>query len=130
MDPRLNEQPTFGGLANLSSEKLQELQNTLTSILASPAAEGVYAQIIDGKLTCQPSMNHPGYRHDATANSDQLNPSHSAIQLYQNVRTSLQLQLLKVDMNVYLSLVIVCADINGDIAGPAIPECPAGKPRA
>ena len=88
MNSRVNEQPMFAGLANLKSEKLQELQNTLAPILASSAAEGVYAQLIDGRPTGQ---------QEAT---DQSNPSDSAIQLYQNVRASLKLQLLKIDMNV------------------------------
>ena len=102
MDPPLNEPPpTFAGLANLSGEKLQVLQNTLSSILASPAAEAVYTQLIDGRPTWQSSLHPPEPRNEVTTNSDQSNPSEWARKLYQTFRGSLKLQLLKVDINVY-----------------------------
>ena len=128
MNPRLKEQPSFAGIASLSGEKLQVLQSTLNSILASPAAEEVYAQLINGKRTQQ---LHPLESRDEVAtHSDSSISSDSAIQLYRNIRRSLKLQLLKVDMNVYLSNVISRADTNGDTAGPAIPKYPNRKPRA
>lgn len=97
---------TFADLPNLKSEKLQELQNILASILVSPAAESVYAQLIDGKPTWQSSADHPRSHHEAAINSDQSNPSNCAIQQYQSLRTSMEsiMLLLKIDVNVYLSL--------------------------
>ena len=106
MNPRLNEQPLFAGIASLSGEKLQMLQSTLTSILASPAAEDVYAQLINGKSTQQSSMHPLESRDEVATHSDSSKSGDSAIQLYRNIRRSLKLQLLKVDNNVYLAVVI------------------------
>ena len=126
--------PRFTDLANFSSEKLRQLESTLSSILASPAAGRVYAQLIDGERdverTWQSSGRDFGLPDEITVVSDQPDPSDHAIQAYQRDRASSDWKVLTIDTNVYLSLVIFGADTNGDVAGPAIPGCPSGKSRA
>ena len=130
MDPRLSDPSIFAGLYNLGCERLHELRYTLTSVLISPAAENVFAQVIDGKPISQSPVNHLGKRSKGLLDSHHSKPSDLAIQQYGKIRTSLNLSVLEVDKNVYRSLVISYSNTNGDVANPAIPECRGEKPRA
>ena len=100
MESQVTDMPIFADLANLSNEKLQQLESTVKFILASPAAQNIYAQLIDGRRTWQ-SYTDPetrGFCYKATPSSDHPNPSNDAMRLYEEIRTALTLQGLKVDI--------------------------------
>lgn len=69
----------FTELANLSSEKSQQLDTVLKSILALPIAKDIFAQIIHGKPTWQ------------------SNPDQVAREQYNRFRKNFSAQGLKLD---------------------------------
>lgn len=100
MDSPADKLPTFADLANLSIDKFQQLESTLASILASPAAQDAYAQLIDGTPTWQSYVNDSGLANEVTIVSDHPNPSDEAIQQYEEIRAGLTLHAVKMDINV------------------------------
>ena len=102
MDSPVEKLPTFADLTNLSSDKFQQLESTLAFILASPAAQDTYAQLIDGKPTWQSYANNPGFPNEVTIVSDHPNPSDEALQQYEEIRAGLTLHAIKMDINVQL----------------------------
>ena len=100
MDSPVDELPTFADLANLSTDKFQQLESTLQSILASPAAQDAYAQLIDGRPTWQSYVMNCGFPQEFTVVSDHPNPSNEAIQQYEKIRAGLILHAVKMDIKV------------------------------
>ena len=107
MDSTVDKLPTFADLANLSSDKFQQLESNLAFILASPAAQDTYAQLIDGRPTWQSYVRDAGFPNEVTVVSDRPNPSDEAIQQYEEIRASLTLHAIKMDINVQLPRVLV-----------------------
>ena len=102
MDSPVDRIPTFADLANLSADKYQHLESTLSFILASPAAQDTYAQLIDGRPTWQSYVRDSGFPDEVTIVSDHPTPSDKAIQQYEEIRTALTLHAIKMDVNVQL----------------------------
>ena len=102
MDSPVVKMPTFADLANLDTDKFQQLESTLAFILALPAAQDTYAQLIDGTPTWQSYVRDPGFPDEITIVSDRPNPSDEAIQQYEEIRTGLTLHAIKMDVNVPL----------------------------
>ena len=102
MDSPVDKLPTFADLANLSTDKFQQLESTLAFILATSAAQDTYAQLIDGRPTWQSYVRDPGFPDEFTIVSDHPNPSHEAIQQYEEIRTRLTLHAVKMDIKVQL----------------------------
>ena len=102
MDSPVDKMPTFADLANLSTDKFQQLESTLASILASPAAQDTYAQLIDGRPTWQSYVRDPGFPDEFIIVSDHPNSSDEAKQQYEEIRAGLTLHAIKVDINVQL----------------------------
>ena len=132
MDAHVPELPRFIHLANLSTEKLHQLETTLAFILDSPNAQDTYAQIIDGKATWQSHVdpNTCGFSTEKTIVSDHPKPSDGGLQLYREVRAILTPQTLKVELQVCLSSIpsAFCPDADSDIGGPELPKCSTREP--
>ena len=82
MRSNIDKGPGFTELAHLSSEKLQQLDTVLTTILALPIAQDTFAQIIHGKTTWQSK------------------PSQGAREQYDKFRKGFRAQILKLDTHV------------------------------
>ena len=101
MDSNINDVSRFGDLTNLSTEKLQELEAVLATILALPVAREMYAQIIDGTPIRSP------YSDDLIVKSgsiktfvvgDRTKPSDIAMFQYDSIKTSFSApQQLRID---------------------------------
>lgn len=104
MNSQSHETYTSAHLANLSPEKLQPLEIVLALILASSNAQDIYAQLIDGKPTWQsyPDPNFDRFPDEVMIVSDHPCPSDEAIQLYEEVRTTISTSELMVDIKVSL----------------------------
>lgn len=130
MESQVNLTPRFADLANLSNEKLQPLETILARILASPKAQDIYAQIIDGRATWQSYIDPStkGFRKETTIVSDHPNPSKEAMQLYDEIRTVFTPQALRVDIQVSLALNKAGFDVgaDSDIAGSRLSKCTTG----
>ena len=130
MESQVNLIPRFADLANLSNEKLQPLETILARILASPKAQDIYAQIIDGRATWQSYIdpNTKGFPKETTIVSDHPNPSEEASQLYEKIRRVFTPQALRVDIQVGLPLNKVGFDVgaDSDIAGSTLSKCTTG----
>lgn len=119
-------------MADLSTEKLQHLETTLAFILALPSVQDIYAQIIDGNPTWKSYVdpNTLGDRTEKTIVSDHPNPSHEAMQLYEEIRKVFRPQALNIDIQVSLSSITTgfCTGTgtDSDEAGPELPKCPTG----
>ncbi|KAF6230551.1 hypothetical protein HO133_004895 [Letharia lupina] len=100
MFSQVTETPRFAELANLSIDRLKQLETTLASILASPNAQDTYAQIIDGRATWQSHVdpNTRGFPNETIIVSDHPTPSDGAMQLYEEIRTVFTPQALKIDV--------------------------------
>ena len=130
MDSPVDKLPTFADLANLSTDKFQHLESTLAFILASPAAQDTYAQLIDGIPTRQSYVKDPGFPNEVTIVSDRPNPSDEAIQQYKEIRAGLTLDAVKMDINVQPHDPVgnLCR-CSRDTAGSDVPECTSQYPR-
>lgn len=130
MFSQVTETPRFAELANLSIDRLKQLETTLASILASPNAQDTYAQIIDGRATWQSHVdpNTRGFPNETIIVSDHPTPSDGAMQLYEEIRTVFTPQALKIDVQVCPTshLTGVYAGADSGIASPELPKCTAG----
>lgn len=127
MESPVNRVSGFVDLADLSAEKLQQLETVLKSILALPIAQDTYAQIIDGNPTWQ-SYAEPNAKRfplETTIVSDHPTPSPGAIQRYEEFRKDFTAAALKTDTQ-------VCWRFNStahrsraefDIVGPKVSGC-------
>ena len=82
MESKIDKELHFSDLTVLDSEKVQQLDDVLKSILNSSIAEDTFAQIIDGRPTWQSQ------------------PSQEARDKYNECRASFSAQVLKLDTQV------------------------------
>ena len=91
-------------LLGLEPSKWMCLESILTTILASTAAEEIFAQVIEGRPTRLPDLVN--YDFEAINNNikDQAEPSEQSIQTFKEVRACLTPQILKLDVTVCIFL--------------------------
>ena len=108
MDSNTNDASRFGDLTNLSTEKLEELEAVLATLLALPVARETYAQIIDGIPIRSPYSDEIKASRSLKKTfivGDQIKPSDMAMEQYDRIRTAFSApQQLRIDSKARTSL--------------------------
>lgn len=98
------DQPSFGNLTNVDPKKLQDLETVLTAILALPIAPDTFAQIIEGRPTRTPYSDEIKKSKDPFIKtiiiSDNVEPSHEAVQRFEEIKAAFAPQDLIMDLKV------------------------------
>ena len=129
MDINTNDASRFGDLTNLSTEKLQELEAVLATILALPAARETYAQIIDGTPIRSPRfgpVKASTLQGLETIVSGRTEPSDLALQQYDSIRIAFSApQQLRIDSKARVSPLSRVHLPRSDFSpgSPKLPKC-------
>ena len=107
-------QPSFGHLINVDPKKLQDLETVLTAILALPIARDTFSQIIQGRPTRTPYSDEIRNSKDPSIKtiitSDNVKPSHEAVQRFEEIKAAFAPQDLIMDLKVrHLSILRFCS---------------------
>ena len=112
MESFVKNKPGFGHLTNLDPEKLQDLETVLTKILDLPIARDTFAQVIEGRPTRTPYSDEIKKSKDPFDKtiiiSDNVKPSHDAVQRFEEIKAAFAPQDLIMDLKVRcLSILIL-----------------------
>ena len=114
MESFFQNQPNFGNLTNVDPKKLQDLEAVLTAILALPVARDTFAQIIEGRPLRTPYSDEIKKSKDPSIKtiiiSDNVKPSHKAVQRFEEIKAAFAPQDLIMDLKVrHLSILRLCS---------------------
>ena len=114
MESFCNNQPSFGNLTNVDPQKLQDLETVLTAILSLPIARDTFAQIIEGRPTRTPYSDEiketKGPSIKTIIISDNVKPSHEAVQRFEGIKAAFAPEELIMDLKVrHLFILRLCS---------------------
>ena len=114
MESFVNNQTSFGNLTNVDPKKLQDLEIVLTTILALPIARDAFAQVIEGMPTRTPYSDDikksKNPLNKTIIISDDVKPSHKAVQKFDEIKAAFAPQDLIIDLKVRgLSILVLCS---------------------
>lgn len=119
MESIASDMANFGNLTNTDPEKLQDLKTVLTTILALPIARDTFAQIIDGTPTRTPFSdeikNSKFPFHKTIIVSDNVKPSHEAMQKFDEIKTAFAPQDLIIELEVRSLSMLILYSVQTDL---------------
>lgn len=120
MESIASDMPSFGDLTNVDPEKLRDLETVLTTILALPIARDTLAQVIEGRPTRTPYSdeirNSTLPFHKTIIVSDNLKPSHKALQKFEEIKQAFAPQDLIIDLKVRSLSILILYAVQIDLA--------------